>query len=100
MELADLVAKLDLLTHKKPAVELSDQEKAQVAKQLEGLEQSDRPLSEQEAKTRLERLLGTLDSHKEALEKAGFRSPPPAEDANPFKNKNVAEHLKSLQKAL
>jgi hypothetical protein len=106
LQLAYLVTKLDLLAHKKLALDLTKDEKERVARELQGLDQPDHPLSEQEAQKRLEGLLDALRNHKQTLEEAGFRWPGPSNppratgDANPFQDKNTAEHLKSLQKTL
>jgi hypothetical protein len=102
-QLANLVAKLDLLTRKAPAVDLTKEQKAKVTEQLKGLDEQ-KELSDEEAKKRLDTLLDVLKDHKTTFEEAGYRwpgqpgGPPPTADApNPFQDKNTAQHLKSLR---
>jgi hypothetical protein len=107
-ELAQLVNKLDRLTAKPLEVKLNDQQKKEVAKQLEGLGGT-KELSNDEAQKRLTALLKVLKDHKATLEAAGYNwpgqgrgpggrggfGPPPA---NPFAAGEAREHLKSLEK--
>jgi hypothetical protein len=99
-QLASLVAKLDQLTKKPLEVKLTDEQRAKIAKQLEGLDAAD-GVSEEEAKKRLDAILATIEGDKETLEAAGFRWPgdnPPRTPSgdNPFAEGEAKEHLKQL----
>jgi hypothetical protein len=100
-QLASLVTKLDQLTTKPLEVKLTDEQRTQIAKQLEGLDAAD-GVSEEEAKKRLDAILAALEGNKETLEAAGFRWPgdnPPRTPSgdNPFGEGEAKEHLKQLQ---
>ena len=106
-QLATLVAKLDLLTHKPLAVRLDAKQKDEVRKQLKDLD--DGELSEEKAKERLDALLEILKDHRKTLEDAGYRWPGQggggfpgraAGDANPFKEEQNEKHLKALRELL
>ncbi len=110
-QLASLVTKLDQLTQKPLAVNLSDEQRAKVSEQLKGLDDME-DLSDEEAQKRLNGLLAVLEKDKETLEAAGYRwpsagggggggmmgGPPAAPPKNPFKEGKNGEHLKSLEK--
>ena len=107
-QLASLVAKLDQLTQKPLAVNLTDEQKKKVREQLQGLGDQD-DLSDDDAKKRLDALMEVVTpEQKETLEAAGARLPgrqipiPRPADApkNPFKEEANAKHLKSLQDQL
>jgi hypothetical protein len=104
-QLALLVAKLDALTAKPLSVELNEDQRTAVREQLKGLVGED-DLSDDDAKDRLDKLLGTLQPHKAVLEQAGFLWPgsgPPARGGNvdsPFKEGAGADHVKNLEKRL
>jgi hypothetical protein len=107
-QLAALVAKLDLVTGKPPAVQLNDDQKKKVQEQLKGLDAADE-LNEEDAKKRLDTLLDLLKDHRETLELVGYRWPaqggpggfqPPPEVPNPFKDEKNAKPLKALQERL
>jgi hypothetical protein len=105
-QLAALVAKLDQLTGKPLAVQLSDEQRAKLREQLEGLDAKDE-LSDDDAKKRLDAVLDIVKDDRETLEAAGYRWPgqqggfrPPADTPNPFKEGQNAQHLKSLHEQL
>jgi len=106
-QLASLVAKLDLLTGKPLRLELTDDQKAKIREQLDGLAEQDSP-TDDEAKKRLETLEKLLEGEKDILQAVGFRSGgaqggggrPPAEPANPFKDETNGQHLKTLNAKL
>lgn len=107
-QLASLIAKLDVLTHKPLAVHLNPEQKAEVRKQLKDLDAKEE-LSDDEAKTRLTALLEILKDHKKTLEDAGYRLPGgggggrgqrPPDAPNPFKEDGNAQHLKALNDLL
>ncbi len=100
-DLANLVAKLDLLTRKPLAVNLTDDQKQKVRDQLKGLDEQ-KELSEDEAKKRLEAILEIVKDQRDTLKNAGYRWPgvgggrPPRDVPNPFQDGDSSEHLKSL----
>jgi hypothetical protein len=105
-QLAGLVDKLDLLTARPLAIQLTDEQRAKVAEQLKGLEGA-KDLTDEEAKKRLDALTETLKPYRETLEAAGYRwpgagggggrQPPPP---NPFLEEKNNKHLKELQERL
>jgi hypothetical protein len=100
-QLASLVSKLDQLTNKPLQLKLTDDQRAKIAKQLDGLDAAD-GVSEEEAKKRLDAILAAIEGDKETLEAAGFRWPgdnPPRtpQGDNPFAEGDAKEHLKKLQ---
>jgi hypothetical protein len=110
-QLAGIVGKLVHLTQKPLAVTLSDDKRAKLREQLAGLEVMDE-LNDEEAKKRLEAVLDIVKGDKDTLVAAGYRwpdgggpggggpggsGPPPA---NPFKERENADHLKALQERL
>ena len=109
-QLASLVAKLDALTDKPLAVQLTAEQRKQIQEQLNGLADA-KELSDDEAKTKLDKILDVLKDQKDTMEKAGYRWPggggaggppqarPPA-PANPFTTEANAGHLKSLSERL
>jgi hypothetical protein len=106
-QLATLVAKLDQLTQKPLAVNLTEGQRAKVREQLKGLGDAD-DLSDEDAKTRLDALLDVVKDQKDTLQAAGYRWPGeqgggrPAADApkNPFKEEANGKHLKSLEEQM
>jgi hypothetical protein len=106
-QLASLVAKLDQLTRKPLAVNLTEEQRAQVREQLKGLGDAD-DLSDDDAKKRLDTVLDVVKDQRETLEAAGYRWPgqqgggrPPADaPKNPFKDEANGKHLKSLEDQL
>ncbi len=108
-QLVGLVDKLDQLTEKPLAVQLSDAQRQQIKEQLKGLADAEE-LSDDDAKGRLDKLLELLKDQRGTLEAAGYRWPaqasfpppmpggPPA--ANPFKAEQNARHLKALSERL
>ncbi len=121
MQLSQLVAKLDVLTEKPLTVQLTPDQKKQVQEQLKGLADA-KELSDDDAKAKLEKILGVVKDQKETLEAAGYRWPgaggpggPPAPGgsggpggpggraeapANPFTAEVNASHLKALSQRL
>jgi hypothetical protein len=100
-QLVSLVTKLDQLTKKPLEVKLTDDQRAKIAKQLEGLDAAG-DVSEDDAKKRLDSILATIEGDKETLEAAGFRwpgdNPPRTSSAdNPFSEGEAKDHLKELQ---
>ncbi len=109
-QLASLVAKLDALTDKPLAVQLTAEQRKQIQEQLNGLADA-KELSDDEAKAKLDKILDVLKDQKDTMEKAGYRwpggggagGPPPARPpapANPFTTEANAGHLKSLSERL
>jgi hypothetical protein len=102
MQLAALVTKLDQLTRKPLAVTLSDDQKARLREQLQGLDEKE-TLDDEEAQKRLDAILEVVKGDKETLQAAGYRWPGeggggrPMDVPNPFKEGPNADHLKSLQ---
>jgi len=105
-QLTSLVAKLDLLTAKPLAINLTDAQKEKVRKQLQGLRKSDM-LNENDARKKVDALQDILKDHKDALTAVGYRWPgqggrsgggmkPP----NPFKADEDGKHLKALEDRL
>jgi hypothetical protein len=102
-QLASLVAKLDLLTHKPLAVTLDAEQKKKVRETLQKMDE-EKELKEDEAKTKLEDLKKILNEDQlKTLEAAGYRWPgqsgggrggptPP----NPFSEGENKQHLQSL----
>lgn len=108
LQLASLIAKLDLVTGKAPTIELSQEQRKQVQQQLQGLDAAE-DLPEEDARKRLDTLLEVLKDHRETLELVGYRWPSqggptsfssPPEVKNPFKEEKNARPLKSLQSRL
>ncbi len=108
-QLASLVAKLDVLTHKPLEVKLNAEQKKKMREQLQKLDEKE-DLSEAEAKAKLDALLDLLKDQRPTLEAAGYRWPgqggggrggrPPAAPPNPFKDAQNSKHLKALQSQL
>jgi hypothetical protein len=107
-QLASLITKLDLLTHERPVVQLDAEQKRQIRKQIEKLEDKE-DLSEEDAKKKLDAVVAILhDDQKRTLNEAGANlpgqqggnrgrgEPPP----NPFKEGQPNQHLKSLSNQL
>ncbi len=108
LQLASLVAKLDLVTGNLPTIQLTGEQRKKVQEQLQGLDAADE-LSDDEAKKRLDALLEVLKDHRQTLELVGYRWPSqggptsfsaPPELPNPFKEEKAAKPLKSLQSRL
>jgi hypothetical protein len=106
-QLAGLVDKLDILTARPLAIQLTDDQRAKVAAQLKGLAEP-AELSNDDAKKRLDALTEQLKPYKDTLEAAGYGWPgeagggqrQTASPANPFKDDNNGKHLKDLQERL
>ena len=107
-QLAQLVSKLDVLTDKPLAVQLTTEQRKQIQEQLNGLADA-KDLSDDEAKAKLDKILDVLKDQKDTMEKAGYRwpgggggGPPPGGSAppNPFTTDANAGHLKSLSERL
>ena len=105
-QLTTLVTKLDVLTRKPLAVDLTPEQKKQVQEQLAGIDAND-ALSDDDAKAKLDAILKLVEGHKATLEAAGFRWPtagaggmPPQTPPNPLKVGEGNEHLKSLRSTL
>jgi hypothetical protein len=103
-QLVALVSKLDLLTDKPLAIELSEEQRKEVREQLNGLADAE-DLSEDDARARVAALHEVLKDQLDKLEAAGYRRgaaagfpPGPTKpDANPFKADQNATHLKALK---
>jgi hypothetical protein len=104
-QLASLITKLDILTHERPAVKLEAEQKRKISDQIQKLEDKE-DLTEEEAKEKLDAVVGILnDDQRKTLSEAGAPlqgqrganrgggSPP----ANPFREGQAGEHLKSLR---
>jgi hypothetical protein len=107
MQLANLVNVLDTVVDKPVSVTLSPEDRAAIAKQLEGLDSASE-IKEEDARAKLEAIQNILEkNNRKSLETVGYRwagdpkggfpkEPPP----NPFKEGAAAEHLKSLRERL
>jgi hypothetical protein len=106
-ELAALVTKLDVLTRKPLTLNLTDEQRAKVREQLQGLDTA-KELSDEEAKKRLNALLEVVKDDRAILQDAGFRWPGERGGgggrggavANPFTEDPNKEHLKALQERM
>jgi hypothetical protein len=105
-QLATLVDKLDVLTSKPLAIELTPDKKVKVAELLKGLGNK-AELSDEDAKQKLDALLAEVQDQKKTLEAAGFRWPGEggggragAAPPNPFMDEANSQHLKALQERL
>jgi hypothetical protein len=102
LQLAQLVTKLDVLTARPLAVQLTPDQKKQAAELLAGVGEKEE-LTEAEAREKLEAIQKLLDEEQtKTLRAAGyppgpFGGKPPA---NPFRTGDAAERLKSLQATL
>lgn len=105
VQLAQLVGKLETLSKKPLAVELTADQKKEVKSLLADLDAKD-ALSDEDAKAKLDALLKLLESQRATLEAAGYRWPgsafaPPVETPpNPFKEGDSAAKLNSLRESL
>jgi hypothetical protein len=104
-QLAAVITKLDLLTHKAPVVTLDAEQKRKMREQIQELEDKE-DLTEEEAKEKLEAVVGILnDDQKKTLSEAGADVPGQrggnrgggSAPANPFREGQTGEHLKSLR---
>ncbi len=103
-QLANLVAKLDLLTGKPLQLSLTDKERAAVREQLAGLADNDN-LEDGEVRRRLDNVLEALKDHRKTLEDAGYRWPAQVDGlfgdgSNPFREEQTAQRLQALQQRL
>ncbi len=101
--LVSLVIKLDLLTSPTPLIKLTDDQKAKIREQLNGLDKDE--IKDEEALKKLEDILEIVEGERKSLEMAGFQYPGaggdiPRPSPNPFKVKNNADHVKALQERL
>lgn len=104
-QLATLVSKLDLLTHKPLAVSLDTEQKKKMRESLDKLD-SEKSLSDEQARAKLDDLRKILtEEQRKTLGDAGFRwpaqggaAPGAATEAppNPFSDGENKDHLKSL----
>jgi hypothetical protein len=113
MQLASLVTALDTIVDKPVTVNLSPEDRAAIAKQLEGLDTASE-IKDDDAKAKLEAIQKVLEKDRKALETVGYRwatdgkggapkgkggfgkDPPP----NPFKEGTAAAQLKALLERL
>lgn len=111
VQLTSLVTALDTVVDRPVSLNLSPEDRAAIAKQLEGLETASE-IKEDDAKARLEAIQKILEKDRKTLETVGYRwagvpkagpgkggfgkEPPP----NPFKDGTAAERLKSLMERL
>ena len=105
------MAALDRIVDKPVSVNLSPEDRAAIAKQLEGLETANE-IKEEDAQARLDAILKVLEKDRHALETVGYRWPGAAKAGfgkgsfgkdpppNPFKQGTAAERLKSLMERL
>ena len=108
-QLTSLVNALDTVVDKPVSITLSPEDRAAIAKQLEGLDAAGE-IKEDDARARLEAIHKILEKdHRKTLETVGYnwsgqgkggfgkKEAPPA---NPFKQGSAADHLKSLMERL
>jgi hypothetical protein len=110
-QLANLVTALDTVVDRPVTVNLLPEDRAAIAKELDGLDAASE-LKEEDAKAKLEAIQKILEKDRKTLETVGYRwagdakggfpkgggpkEPPP----NPFKEGTSAERLKSLMERL
>jgi hypothetical protein len=110
MQLVNLVNALNALVDKPVTVSLSSEDRAAIAKELEGLDTASE-IKDEDAKAKLEAIQKILEkNNRKALETVGYRwagepkgGPPKGgfpPSPNPFKDGTPAEHLKSLMERL
>jgi hypothetical protein len=112
MQLVNLVNALDTVVDKPVSVNLSPEDRAAIAKELEGLDSASE-IKEDDAKAKLEAIQKILEkNNRKAMETVGYRwaaepkgGPPKGgfpkdSPPNPFKDGSPAEHLKSLMERL
>jgi hypothetical protein len=106
-QLAQLVTKLDVLTTQSLHVDLTPDQKKQAKELLADLGQ--KPLSNEEAQEKFEKLVAILEPNRKVLEDAGFRQGGGGggpggggekPDSNPFTSGAPADRLKSLRATL
>lgn len=112
MQLVNLVNTLNTFVDQPVSINLSAEDRAAIAKELEGLSTASE-IKDEDAKAKLEAIQKILEkNNRKALETVGYRwtgepkggfpkggfpkEPPP----NPFKQGSPAEHLKSLMERL
>jgi hypothetical protein len=105
-QLTILVVKLDQVTAKKLTINLSEEKRAKLRAQLEGLDKKEM-LSDADANKRMEAILEIVKEYRPTLEAAGYRWPGGGGGGggmqqqnnapNPFTTEQNAKHLKSLQ---
>ncbi len=104
-QLVSLVDKLDMMIGQPPRLNLTKEQKQQLAEQLKGLGEME-DLSDDEAKTRLDQIFKILSDHKDVLKEAGIvlpgeaRAPAAGNPPNPFVRENNRTRLEDLQKHL
>ena len=107
-QFTQLVNKLDALTRKPLTVQLTPDQKKQVAELLAGIDDKEE-LTEDDAKAKLDALLKILEGDKATFSAAGFNWPgtPPPPGAfggqapkNPFNGEDNAAKLKELRETL
>ena len=111
-QLATLVGKVDVLTEKPLALQLTDEQRQAMKEQLKGLADAE-DLSDDDAKAKVDKLHELLKDQKATLEAAGYRWPgqgggggggpgggAPQPPPNPFKVEQNAKHLKALTERL
>lgn len=109
-QLVALVTKLDQLTGRPLELRLSDDQKATVRDELQGLDEVS-ILGEEQAKARFDALLKSLENQRDTLEAAGYRWPGGGRRAgaggqatpdvpNPFREDGPGKHLQSLKDKL
>jgi hypothetical protein len=111
VQLSSLITALDTVVDQPITVSLTPDDRAAIAKELQGLD-SATELKEEEAKAKLEAIQKILEKDRKALETIGYRwggAPPKTpgkggfgkeQPPNPFKEGTAAERLKSLQARL
>jgi hypothetical protein len=106
VQLATLIAKLDLLTGEPLTLKLTDAQRARLREQVRGLAEHEE-LSAEDATKRLDAILEIVKDQRTTLEAAGYRWPgqrggfrPPADRPNPFREEADGQHLKALEEHL
>jgi len=103
-QLESLITTLDLVTHERPTVKLTAEQKQKIREQIQKVLEKD-ALLESDAKEALDALQAILKDQRKSLEEAGYRWPDeadgkkdaPSPPPNPFREGADSKHLKSLQ---
>jgi hypothetical protein len=109
IQLAQLIAKLNLLATKALVIELTPEQKKLISEQINGLEDL-KLLSRDDASAKIEAILGVVKENRTTLEDAGFNWPdgqggrrggqPGRLTNNPFSEGENSANVKSLRTAI